>query len=294
MKNIKDSFDRVKKDIEFLSSELGNIKNNLNETKTGLIDVCTILKNSSLLDKKFENQDNKINKLRDSIFELKEIIKNNISMVPTIPTNTSTDRQIYPTIPTNTSTDSYHFKPLSGQIQAISIGNQGVQTDRQTHQQTVRQTGFAHKMENNNYQTLHQNIRECSHNQNIEGIYRENIESNTNYEKNSIKTAVNMIESLDKIKKELRLKFKRLTEQEILVFSTIYQLDEELGHSDYKILSERLKLTQSSIRDYVGRLIKKGILIDKIKINNKQIQLNISSNLKRVASLPTILELRDL
>ncbi|MBU2104789.1 MAG: helix-turn-helix domain-containing protein [Nanoarchaeota archaeon] len=96
------------------------------------------------------------------------------------------------------------------------------------------------------------------------------------------------------MKKEIRLKFKRLTDQEILVFSTIYQFDEEKGFSDYKTISERLNLTESSIRDYVRRLIHKGIPIEKTKINNKSIILKISENLKKIATLSTILKLRDL
>jgi len=92
----------------------------------------------------------------------------------------------------------------------------------------------------------------------------------------------------------MRLKFKKLTEQEFLVFSTIYQFDEEIGYSDYKLISERLNLTESSIRDYVGRIIKKGISVDKTKINNKYIKLNISEKLKKIVSLPTILQLREL
>jgi len=39
---------------------------------------------------------------------------------------------------------------------------------------------------------------------------------------------------------------------------------------------------------------KKGISVEKKKLNNKNIQLIISNNLKKIASLPTILQLRDL
>ena len=99
---------------------------------------------------------------------------------------------------------------------------------------------------------------------------------------------------LDNIKKEIRLKFKRLTDQEVLVFSTLYQINEETGPTDYKTIAKKLGLTESSIRDYIGRLIKKGIPVDKKRINNKIIQLSISQNLKKIASLPTILQLRDL
>ena len=111
---------------------------------------------------------------------------------------------------------------------------------------------------------------------------------------NSIENAAEMLKSLDALKKEIHKKFKKLTEQEWLVFSTIYQFDEEKGYSDYRSLAEKLNLTESSIRDYVSRLINKGISIDKTKLNNKNIQLNISQSLKQIASLSTILHLRGL
>ena len=112
--------------------------------------------------------------------------------------------------------------------------------------------------------------------------------------KDSFDNAIKILDSLDNIKKELRLKFKRLTDQEILVFSTIYQLEEEKGFSDYRSLSKKLGLTESSIRDYVSRIILKGIPVEKKKINNKSIQITISSNLKKIASLQTILQLREI
>jgi hypothetical protein len=85
-----------------------------------------------------------------------------------------------------------------------------------------------------------------------------------------------------------------LTGQELLVFSTLYQFDEEFGSVDYKLLASHLNLTESSIRDYIGRLIKKKIPVEKVRINNKNIQLKISDNLKKIASLQTILQLKDL
>jgi len=141
----------------------------------------------------------------------------------------------------------------------FSTGNRGVPTDRQTDRQTdtwIEKRGISPK--------------------------------------NSIESASEILESLDNLKKEIRLKFKRLTEQEIIIFSTIYQQEEEFGYSDYKSVSTVLKLTESSIRDYVGRLIKKGIPVEKKKINNKTIHLNISQSLKKIAPLSTILKLRDI
>ncbi len=167
-----------------------------------------------------------------------------------------TDRHINKTDSAYISTDNIDFKPLNDQNLSISIRNEGVQTDRQTHRQTDR-----------------------------------HIEKK---DENKLDKALEILNSLDNIKKEIRLQFKRLTEQEFLIFSSIYQLEEENGYAEYRALSNKLHLTESSIRDYVGRLIKKGIPIEKYKINNKTIHLKISENLKNIVSLPLIMQLRDL
>lgn len=121
-----------------------------------------------------------------------------------------------------------------------------------------------------------------------------NQQTNQHTKKSSMEGALELLNSLDNIKKEIRLKFKDLTEQEFLVFSMIYQLDEEQGYSNYRILSQKLSLSESSVRDYVGKLIKKEIPVDKIRINNKNVKLSVSKNLKKIVSLNTILQLREL
>lgn len=160
---------------------------------------------------------------------------------------------------TNTSTVPHEIQGSKYPNLHISSGNGGASTDRQTHQQTQKTPKISE-----------------------------------NTPENSIDNAAKILDSLDSLKKDIRLKFKKLTEQELLIFSTLYQLDEEKGYSDYKTVADRINLTESSVRDYIGRLIKKGIPVDKTRINNKTIHLSISPNLKKVASLPTILQLRDL
>ncbi|MBT4165847.1 hypothetical protein HOE04_02300 [archaeon] len=142
-----------------------------------------------------------------------------------------------------------------------STGNEGVSTDRQTDNKTDRQT---------------QKIPEKS------------IESN-------IQEASDILDSLDRLKKEIRLKFKRVTTQEMAVFSTIYQLEEqEPSKTTYKQIAINLHLSESSIRDYVQRMINKGIPIKKQKINNRRIILSVSKELKKIATLSTIIQLRGL
>jgi len=221
MDYIKEAFQKVKQDIDSLKQEINFLTSNLVDIKEKVKEITDIMK------------------------QTKE--------------KTSTDKQIIPASSTHPSTHNLPLEALKDQNIGISIGNQGVSTDRQTDRQTDTYT------QNNNLTP-----------------------------KNSIENAIDILNSLDSIKKEIRFKFKRLTEQELLVFSTIYQLDEEKGNTNYKTLSKKLNLTESSIRDYIGRLIKKGIPIEKNKVNNKNIQLSITQNLKKIATLSTILQLRDL
>jgi len=232
----------------------------------------------NLLKQEFDFLKKGLIETREKILEMGEIIiliHNQLKQTPVNLKNTSTDiqtdiqtlRQINSTSSTHPSTLRQEIKGLKAQDLDISIGNQGVPTDRQTDIQTDR------------------HIPKSSYNQE---------DSLVNKIDNPIEDASKILDSLDNIKKEIRLKFKRLTEQEMLVFSTLYQIEEDQGDVNYKILSKKLNLTESSIRDYIGRLIKKGIPLNKTKINNKNIQLSISPNLKKIASLTTILQLRGL
>jgi hypothetical protein len=209
---------------------------------------------------------------RQSLIDLCELVKrlsNKQKESPqrdsgNVPTDNPAHSQEKLTTPADNPAHPTHFKPSKDEKMGISTGNEGVPTNRQTDKQTDQQTD--------------------------KGSYNQTKGRN----ESSITDALKILDSLDNLKKEIRLKFKRLTDQEMVVFSALYQADEEEGYSDYRSLAQKLHLTESSIRDYVGRLVKKGIPVEKIKVNNKNIQLVISPNLKKIASLSTILQLREL
>ena len=192
--------------------------------------------------------------VKKELNEIKNILSTHFKK--NIDLSNKTDNSNIPTNQTNNPTNNLSFKPLNTENISFSTGNEGVPADRQTDRQTDRQP--------------------------------------INNSKYSMEMAVDILNSLDNLKKEIRVKFKKLTDQEFLVFSKIYQLGEEKGHVDYKLLSSSLNLTESSIRDYIGKIIKKDIPIEKIRVNNKNIQLKISDNLKKIASLPTIFKLKDI
>lgn len=267
MENIKEAFLRVKEDVFFLKKEINSLTFQLVKSKENINNLSEIIynlnKENLFLKEKNEELSGKVSSIFEKYDEILEFQKICLSKLDTFldkQTNNSTNLMNIPLNPMFFKTYNYDFKPLNAKILDISIGNQGVQTDKQTDKQT-----------------------DVSMNK-----------SSYNHQETKFDEAQNLLNSLDSIKKEIRLKFKRLTDQELLVFSTIYQLEEEFGYSDYKSISKRLNLSESSIRDYVRRLTIKGIPLVKEKINNKEIKLNVSQNLKKLVTLNTILELRDL
>jgi hypothetical protein len=256
MKQIKEAFYKVKQDIDSLKKEISVLNKGLIETRESLVEICEILRQVS----KKKEEESKEKKENIPETSKKEISTQVPTQIPPIQAHSF----IIPTSPA----DNIPQNPLKVQNIDISTGNQGVPTDRQTNQQTDQHID--------------------------KGSYNNKIFPPEEVKENSITNAAKILESLDNLKKEIRLKFKRLTEQEFLVFSMIYQISEEKEYTDYKNLSEKLNLTESSIRDYIGRLIKKGIPVDKVKINNKTIHLSVSPSLKKIATLPTLLQLRSI
>ena len=240
-------------------------------------DIYSLYSEISSLKRDIAAMKNEMFKISEILIQMSKVTQNLSKIAENTPKTTApthsttqqvnqTNQQENPTIPTHNPT---HFPYFNKEKQPFSTGNEGVPTDRQTDRQTDN------------------NAQEKPF---ITQKYPENPKSI----KNPIEDAARALDSLDSLKKEIRLKFKQLTDQEILIFSTLYQMEEEQGPVDYKTLAVKLNLTESSIRDYIGRLLQKGIPVEKQRINNKKIVLSVSESLKRVASLQTILQLRDL
>lgn len=192
----------------------------------------------------------------------------------------------------NIKKDIYYLKE---QINDIKIQINQIQTtsNQSTHQQTDNQTL---PTQNNTIQPLYiQNNDSSIGNEGVPTNKPTHTQTNQHTPNLDFKEANNILESLDTIKKEIRLKFKRLTPQEMLVFDTLYTFDNQKNiEITYKIIAIQLKLSESSIRDYINKLIKKGIPIEKTRQNNKTIILKISQDLKNIATLSTIQSLRAL
>lgn len=211
-----------------------------------------------------------ISSLRDELDSFrKEISSLKEAKFPTIPTQNQTQDIPFSNNPTDNlflESHSDTLKPLNFEV---STGNKGVPTNKPTNQQTVQQ------IDNSTEMTFQK---------------EQNLSPFEEFHK-----VKEVLDSLDSMKKSIRTKFKRLTPQEMLIFSTIYSL-EELGIEEisYKLIANNLHLSESSIRDYTNKLIKKGIPINKVRLNNKMVSLSISPELKELATLSTIIKLREI
>jgi biotin operon repressor len=271
MDPIKEAFQKIKEEIFLLKNQLSEISLKLSEQSVEISEMKTKINDQSA---EIDSLNLQLITQESLCFQSESINAQNANSPADMPiparlATQQTNQQ------TNQQTQNNAFKTLKGENLDFSIGNRGVPTNRQTNQQT------------------NQPIDQQSPNLPKEAHISQNKDINTaNLE--DFKKASEMLSSLDSIKKEIRLKFKRLTTQEMVVFSTIYSLQETISDITYRTIALHLNLSESSIRDYINKLIKKGIPINKNKQNNKTITLNISQDLKKIASLATILQLRDM
>lgn len=210
-----------------------------------------------------------INTLREEINKLKYTL--NSIQNSQISTQNPTENT-YPTHQqTDNPTQNCPLEAHKSQNSTFSIGNRGVPTNKPTDRQTIQHPFISSGNPQNQPFQVHSDALA------------------------DFQRAKEALESLDNVKKNIRSKFKRLTSQEMAVFSVLYALEEQnFDQITYNMIAKTLNLSESSIRDYINRLIKKNVPIHKIKENNKKIVLKISHELKNTASLDTIMRLRDL
>jgi len=197
--------------------------------------------------------------LYQEINELKTTLKDIESYIKSPTPNSNT-----PTLQHQTPTLQHRIEAPNGKILDSSIGNGGVPTLHQTNQQTNQPT-LQHPLISDGKDKL-----------------------------NELQRVSEIIGSLDTMKKEIRVKIKKLTGKEMAVYSLIYQFEDQGLEVDYSLISEQLQLSEISIRDYVRKISNKGIPLNKIKAENNKVMLSIPVDFKKLASLQTLLSLREL
>ncbi len=275
---IKEAFSKIKEDIFNLGKEITEIRGDILETNRLMKQI-----NEEIIKIKLE--------------KIAETSGKPLQQYPTDNPTHPIKNPTHPITPTDNPTHPQEIQGLKSPNLPFSIGNEGVPTDRQTDRQAVRQIHFSSEIPSNEQEeeylptTTPTNPPLSSINvvPNLPKAFQEKPIQQ------QISEASEILDSLDAIKKDIRRKFKRITRQEMLVFSTVYTLEEQdLEGADYSKIALKLGLSQGSIRDYIHRMIAKGIPITKERLNNKKIILHISKELKKLASLATIIKLREI
>ncbi len=91
--------------------------------------------------------------------------------------------------------------------------------------------------------------------------------------------------------KEIEKLFKTIPKQELLLYLTVYQFEEDKKEVTYTNVAEKLNLTQSCIRAYVSSLLQKKVPLIKKRVNNKLIILTIPQYFKDLGVYPRLLNL---
>ncbi|MGV8131386.1 MAG: hypothetical protein ACP5N7_04790, partial [Candidatus Pacearchaeota archaeon] len=118
-----------------------------------------------------------------------------------------TNQHSNPTYQMPFPTQEMPLNPLIGSKTTVSTGNDGVPTNQQTIQPTNQHPLIS-------------------------------TPSSVNDPINNLRRVSEVLATLDDLKKEVRIKFKKLTEQEMLIYSTIYQLEDQGFVVDYAILAQ--------------------------------------------------------
>ncbi|MBM3230565.1 hypothetical protein FJZ22_02845 [Candidatus Pacearchaeota archaeon] len=163
-------------------------------------------------------------------------------------------------------TDLYQKEVLTEQYKQVSTGNEGVPTNQQINKPTNQYTGN-------------------------EGVFTQ--EQNPTQEKKDLTELESIVSSYQEVQKKLKHQIKTLTKQEFTVYATIYQLQLEGNTVDYPLLAQRVHLSEISAREYVLKLLKKGVPLVKTKQNNKKIILSIPLAMTQSASLPALVALYE-
>jgi hypothetical protein len=252
--------DPIKDAFSKVKEDFSTIKDEIKDVRKELEEIqISILSLTKLLNRQITNQLDRQTDNKTGVNINQEISTTHTSTEEDQTKTQKNPVQTDTSYTTDNTTQKQPFQSLKEQKNLFSIGNEGVSTDRQTDRQTDISTDFKAEIS----------------------------------QKIPINTSL-VLTQLDSLKKDLRLKIKRLTKQEMTVYSAIYQFEDQ-GHSvDYQLLSTNLGLSESSIRDYIQRINTKGLPLSKEKINNKRIILTIPKDLRKLATLDTLLKLRNL
>ena len=107
-----------------------------------------------------------------------------------------------------------------------------------------------------------------------------NQQSITNQSFNQSNTQLSNDTNFLALKNNLESVFRLLSKQELKVFLTIYQLEDDNSEPNYFNISQKMKLSEHCIRSHISSLMKKNTPLVKKRLNNRTNIINIRPNFK--------------
>ena len=146
--------------------------------------------------------------------------------------------------------------------ETVSIGNEGVYSNIHS---------FIHSFNRHSTDTKHLNT---SFQEQKPTFLKELNDLGQNSLKQPTKWSLSNLNQIDNL-------FLTLTKQEFSCFMVIFQLEEEVNRGiSYSELSQSMSLSEGCMRTYVSQMIKKGIPLKKIRVNNKLTLLIINKEFR--------------
>ena len=87
-------------------------------------------------------------------------------------------------------------------------------------------------------------------------------------------------EQIKKVTNKLNTAFLTLSKQELKLFLTIYQLEDENIIPTYKNISQKMQLSESCLRAHLSSLLRKNIPLHKTYFNNRIVQVSVSKEFR--------------
>jgi len=175
--------------------------------------------------------------------------------------------------------------------QESSIGNEGVPTDRQTDTPTSNR--FSSLVDERFSPVFQTPTDTPTHTPTDVRQSDTKIRQSDTYSDTPKYAEKSITEIVNSLKNDLKTRFKSLTNQEFHIFSVLFTVDKTQKTASYRDLADKTGLSESSIREHIQKIIKKGIPITKEKLNNKIIVLKIPEEIRNLATLDNLLRIRN-
>jgi hypothetical protein len=159
---------------------------------------------------------------------------------------------------------------------SVSTGNEGVnQSINHLINQSITNQSLNQSLDQN--QSINVKNDEITRNEGVNQSFNQSI-NHQSFNHLINQTAQEM--SIKEVTNDINKTFLMLSKQELKLFLTIYQLEDEGLEASYKNVSQRMQLSEHCIRSHLSSLLKKNVPILKRRMNNHTNLLSVSKEFR--------------